>query len=44
MYNNIIFSDLKMQIKADEIFFNLSNGDIYIKMFNNSKKILITEN
>ena len=44
MYNNIIFSDLKMQIKADEIFFNLSNGDIYIKMFNKNKKILITEN
>jgi len=44
MYNNITFSDLNMKIKADEIFFNLSNGDIYIKMFNNNKKILITEN
>ena len=44
MYNNITFSDLNMKIKADEIFFNLSNGDIYIKMFNKNKKILITEN
>ena len=44
MYNNIIFSDIKMQIKADEILFNLLNGDVYIKMFNNNKKILITEN
>ena len=44
MYNNIIFSDIKMQVEADEIVFNLSNGDVYMKMFNNNKKILITEN
>ena len=44
MYNNIIFSDIKAQIKADEILFNLSNGDIYMKMFNNNKRILIKEN
>ena len=44
MYNNIIFSDIKIQVKADEIIFNLLNGDIYMKMFNNNKKILITDN
>ena len=44
MYNNIIFSDIKTQVEADEIVFNLSNGDVYMKMFNNNKKILITEN
>ena len=41
MYNNVIFLDENTQINADQVNMNLLNGDIYIKMFQEEKKIKI---
>ena len=44
MYNNIKYLDRSTTVNADEISFNLSNGDVNIKMFNKKKKIQIIKN
>jgi len=44
MYNNIKYLDRNTAANADEISFNLSNGDVNIKMFNKKKKIQISKN
>jgi hypothetical protein len=44
MYNNIKYLDRNTAANADEISFNLSNGDVNIKMFNKKKKIQIIKN
>jgi hypothetical protein len=44
MYNNIKYLDRSTTANADEISFNLSNGDVNIKMFNKKKKIQIIKN
>ena len=44
MYNNVHYLDKKTKGNADEISFNLSNGDVNIKMFNKNKKVQISQN
>ena len=44
MYNNIKYLDNDTVANADEISFNLSNGDVNIKMFDTNKKIQISKN
>ena len=44
MYNNIKYLDNDTVANADEISFNLSNGDVNIKMFDKNKKIQISKN
>jgi len=44
MYNNIKYLDKNTAANADEISFNLLNGDINIKMFDKKKKIQIIKN
>ena len=44
MYNSINFSNKVSEIKADKLFFDLSNGDIKINMYNSDDKITITKN
>ena len=44
MYNNIKYLDRNTAANADEISFNLLNGDVNIKMFNKKKKIQIIKN
>ena len=44
MYNNIKYFDKDTKANADEISFNLSNGDVNIKMFDKNKKIQISKN
>ncbi len=44
MYNNIRYLDRNTVANADEISFNLLNGDVKIKMFDKNKKIQIIKN
>ena len=44
MYNNIKYLDNDTVANADEISFNLSNGDVNIKMFDKNKKVQISKN
>ena len=44
MYNNIKYLDRNTTVNADEISFNLLNGDVNIKMFDKKKKIQIIKN
>ena len=44
MYNNIKYLDKNTVANADEISFNLLNGDVNIKMFDKKKKIQIIKN
>ena len=44
MYNNITYTDGNTLAKADEILFDLLNGNINIKMFNENNKVLIIKN
>ncbi len=44
MYNNIKYLDQNTVANADEISFNLLNGDVNIKMFDKKKKIKIIKN
>ena len=44
MYNNIKYLDINTSANADEISFNLLNGDINIKMFDKKEKIQIIKN
>ena len=44
MYNNINFSNKDSEIKADKLFFDISNGDIKINMYNSNDKITIIKN
>ena len=44
MYNNIKYLDRNTAANADEISFNLLNGDVNIKMFDKKKKIQISKN
>jgi len=44
MYNNIKYLDKDTTANADEISFNLLNGDVNIKMFDKKKKIQIIKN
>tara|TARA_Y100001970_G_scaffold183358_1_gene223010 strand:- start:601 stop:1188 length:588 start_codon:yes stop_codon:yes gene_type:complete len=44
MYNNIKYLDNNTTLNADEINFNLLNGDVIIKMFDEKKRIQITKN
>jgi len=44
MYNNIKYLDKNTAANADEITFNLLNGDVNIKMFDTNKKIQIIKN
>ena len=44
MYNNINFTSKDSEIKADKLFFDLSNGDIKINMYNSDDKITIIKN
>ena len=44
MYNNIKYLDRDTAANADEILFNLLNGDINIKMFDEKRKIQIIKN
>ena len=44
MYNNIKYLDNNTLANADEISFDLSNGDVNIKMFDKKKKIQIIKN
>ena len=44
MYNNIKYFDKNTEANADEISFNLLNGDVNIKMFDKKKKIQISKN
>jgi len=44
MYNNIKYLDKNTAANADEISFNLLNGDVNIKMFDKKKKIQIIKN
>tara|TARA_B100001175_G_scaffold308905_1_gene309945 strand:- start:763 stop:1356 length:594 start_codon:yes stop_codon:yes gene_type:complete len=44
MYNNITYTDGNTLAKADEILFDLLNGSINIKMFNENNKVLIIKN
>ena len=44
MYNNIRYLDKETILNADEINFNLLNGDVKIKMFDEKKMIQIIKN
>ena len=44
MYNNIKYLDKNTTANADEVLFNLLNGDVKIKMFDKKKKIKINKN
>tara|TARA_B100000965_G_scaffold287857_1_gene245700 strand:+ start:637 stop:1224 length:588 start_codon:yes stop_codon:yes gene_type:complete len=44
MYNNIKYLDKETMLNADEINFNLLNGDVKIKMFDEKKMIQIIKN
>ena len=44
MYNNIKYLNRNTAANADEISFNLLNGDVNIKMFDKKKKIQIIKN
>ena len=44
MYNNIKYLDKNTLANADEISFNLLNGDVNIKMFDQTKKVQIVKN
>jgi len=44
MYNNIKYLDKNTAANADEISFNLLNGDVNIKMFDKKEKIKIIKN
>ena len=44
MYNNIKFFDKNLEVTADKILLNLSNGDLNIEMFNKEEKIRIIKN
>ena len=44
MYNNIKYLDNNTIANADEISFNLINGDVNIKMFDKNKKVQIIKN
>ena len=44
MYNNIKYLDRNTTANADEILFNLLNGDVNIRMFDKKKKIQIIKN
>ena len=44
IYNNIKYLDIDTSANADEISFNLLNGDVNIKMFDKKKKIQISKN
>ena len=44
IYNNIKYLDRATSANADEISFNLLNGDVNIKMFDKKKKIQIIKN
>ena len=44
IYNNIKYLDIDTSANADEISFNLLNGDVNIKMFDKKKKIQIINN
>ena len=44
MYNSIKYLDGNTEANADEISFNLLNGDVNIKMFDKKKKIQISKN
>ena len=44
MYNNIKYFDKDTKANADEISFNLLNGDVNIKMFDKKEKIRIIKN
>ena len=44
MYNNIEYLDRDTAANADEISFNLLNGDVNIKMFDKKEKIQIIKN
>ena len=44
MYNNIKYLDKNTVADADEISFDLLNGDINIKMFDKNKKIQVIKN
>ena len=44
MYNNIKFTNIDSEIKADKLFFDLANGDIKINMYNSGDKITIIKN
>ncbi len=44
MYNNIKYLDRTTAANADEISFNLLNGDVNIKMFDKKKKVQIIKN
>ena len=44
MYNNIKYLDRETMLNADEISFNLLNGDVNIKMFEEKNKIKIIKN
>ena len=44
MYNNIKYLDKNTTANADEILFNLLNGDVNIKMFDKKNKIQINKN
>jgi lipopolysaccharide assembly outer membrane protein LptD (OstA) len=44
MYNNIQYLDKNTAVNADEISFNLLNGDVNVKMFDKNKKVKIIKN
>ena len=44
MYNNIQYLDKNTAANADEILFNLLNGDVNVKMFDKNKKVKIIKN
>ena len=44
MYNNIKYLDKSTKVNADEIIFNLLNGNVNIKMFDKTEKIQIIKN
>ena len=44
MYNNIKYRDKNTLAVADEVSFNLLNGDVNIKMFDKNKKIQVIKN
>ncbi len=44
MYNNIKYLNKNTAVEADEILFNLLNGDVNIKMFDKKNKVQIVKN
>ena len=44
MYNNIKYLNKNTAMEADEILFNLLNGDVNIKMFDKKNKVQIVKN